>query len=79
VDLVFIDDDHTYEGVRNDFERFGHRVGMGGSVLLDDACDEAMFRTHSESVGKLPQEVLAEQSFRLVKSVNRLAHLERVR
>lgn len=79
VDLVFIDGDHTYEGVRNDFERFGRRVRIGGAVLLDDACDEAMFRTHSESVGTLLQEVLVEQSFRLVKSVNRLAHLERVR
>ena len=79
VDLVFIDGDHSYEGVKNDFERFGRRVRIGGAVLLDDACDEVMFKTHSESVGKLLQEIVAQQSFRLVKSVNRLAHLERVR
>jgi predicted O-methyltransferase YrrM len=79
VDLVFIDGDHSYEGVRNDFERFGRRVRIGGAVLFDDACDEAMFRTHSESVGKLLKEILTEQSFRLVKSVNRLAHIERVK
>ena len=79
VDLVFIDGDHSYEGVKNDFERFGRRVKIGGAVLLDDACDEVMFKTHSESVGKLLQEIVAQQSFRLVKSVNRLAHLERVR
>lgn len=79
VDLVFIDGDHTYDGVRNDFERFGRRARIGGAVLFDDACDEVMFRTHSESVGKLLREIVAEQSFRLVKSVNRLAHLERVR
>lgn len=79
VDLVFIDGDHSYEGVKNDFERFGMRVRIGGAVLLDDACDEVMFKTHSESVGKLLQEIVAQQSFRLVKSVNRVAHLERVR
>jgi len=79
VDLVFIDGDHSYEGVKNDFERFGRRVRIGGAVLLDDACDEVMFKTHSKSVGKLLQEIVAQQSFRLVKSVNRLAHLERVR
>lgn len=79
VDLVFIDGDHSYEGVKNDFERFGRRVRIGGAVLLDDACDEVMFKTHSESVGKLLQEIVAQQSFRLVKTVNRLAHLERVR
>jgi predicted O-methyltransferase YrrM len=77
--LVFIDGDHSYEGVRNDFERFGRRVRIGGAVLFDDACDETMFHTHSESVGRLLQEILAQQSFRLVKSVNRLAHIERVR
>jgi predicted O-methyltransferase YrrM len=79
VDLVFIDGDHSYQGVKNDFERFGRRVRVGGAVLFDDACDEAVFQTHSESVGKLLKEIVAEQSFRLVKSVNRLAHLERVR
>lgn len=79
VDLVFIDGDHSYEGVKNDFERFGRRVKVGGAVLFDDACDEAVFHTHSESVGKLLNEIVAQQSFRLVKSVNRLAHIERVR
>ena len=79
VDLVFIDGDHSYEGVKSDFERFGRRVKVGGAVLFDDACDEAVFHTHSESVGKLIQEIVAQQSFRLVKSVNRLAHIERVR
>ena len=52
---------------------------IGGAVLFDDACDEAVFHTHSESVGKLLNEIVAQQSFRLVKSVNRLAHIERVR
>lgn len=79
VDLVFIDGDHSYEGVKNDFERFGRRVKVGGAVLFDDACDEAVFHTHSESVGKLLNEIVAQQSFRLVKSVNRLAHIERIR
>ena len=79
VDLVFIDGDHSYEGVRNDFERFGRRVKVGGAVLFDDACDEALFKTHAESVGRLIKEVVANGEFQLAKSVNRLAHLERVR
>lgn len=79
VDLVFIDGDHSYDGVRNDFERFGRRVKVGGAVLFDDACEEALFKTHAESVGRLVQEIVAAGEFRLVKSVNRLAHIERVR
>ncbi len=79
VDLVFIDGDHTYEGVRNDFERFGRRVKVGGAVLFDDACDEGIFHTHSDSVGRLIREIASSGDYRLVKSVNRLAHIERVR
>jgi predicted O-methyltransferase YrrM len=78
VDLVFIDGDHRYEGVKSDFERFGRRIREGGSVLFDDSFDEGIFKTHSDTVGRLVQEVQAEGRFRLVKVVNRLAHLERI-
>lgn len=79
VDLVFIDGDHSYEGVKNDFERFGKRVQIGGAVLFDDAFDEGLFKTHSDTVGRVVQEILNEREFRLIKAVNRLAHLERLR
>ena len=78
VDLVFIDGDHAYEGVRSDFERFGKRVRVGGAVLFDDAFDEEIFRTHSETIGRLVNEIVAAGEFKLVKAVNRIAHLERV-
>lgn len=79
VDLVFIDGDHSYEGVKNDFERFGRRARVGGAVLFDDACNEEHFHTHSDSVGRLIEEIVRSGDFKRVKSVNRLAHLERVR
>ena len=79
VDLVFIDGDHSYDGVRNDFERFGRRVRVGGAVLLDDAFSDGISRTHSDTVGRLVREIEQEGEFRVVKSVNRLAHLERVK
>jgi predicted O-methyltransferase YrrM len=79
VDLVFIDGDHSYEGVRNDFERFGRRVRVGGAVLFDDAFDEGIFKTHSDTVGRLVQEIGAGGEFKIVRAVNRMAHLERIR
>ncbi|MDA2918679.1 class I SAM-dependent methyltransferase [Desulfobacterota bacterium AH_259_B03_O07] len=78
VDLVFIDGDHTYDGVKKDFERFGKRVRVGGSVLFDDAFDEGIFKSHSYIVGRLISEIITSGEFKLVKVVNRLAHLERV-
>jgi predicted O-methyltransferase YrrM len=77
LDVAYIDGDHSYEGVRNDFERFGRRVRVGGAVLFDDAHFEGLFGTHDDTVGRLVDEVVAAGRFRLVKNVNRLAHIER--
>ena len=79
VDIVFIDGDHSYEGVKNDFERFGKRVRVGGAVLFDDAFAEGIFKTHTDTVGRVVNEATASGKFKLVKTVNRMAHLERVR
>jgi predicted O-methyltransferase YrrM len=78
VDLVLIDGDHSYEGVRSDFERFGRRIRQGGAVLLDDAFDEALFPSHSDTVGRLVEEIVAKGEFELVGRVDRMAHLARV-
>ena len=79
VDLVFIDGDHTYEGVKSDFERWGKRVRVGGHVLLDDAYPLGQYRRGCENIQRVVQEALDEGDFRLVKAVDRLAHLERTR
>lgn len=78
VDLVLIDGDHSYEGARSDFERFGMRVRRGGAVLLDDAFDEALFPAHTDTVGRVVREATSSGAFRLVRAVDRMAHLERV-
>ena len=79
VDLVLIDGDHSYEGVKNDFERFGRRVRVGGAVLFDDAFGEPNLNTpaHKDAIGKLVSEITAGGDFALVKKVDRMAHLER--
>lgn len=78
IDLALIDGDHSYEGVRIDFERFGRRVRVGGAVFFDDACDDRQFQTHADTVGRLVDEIVAAGRFKRVKNVNRLAHIERV-
>ncbi len=78
VDLVFIDGDHSYEGVVNDFERFGRRVRRGGSVVFDDAFNQGRFRFFEHTVGRCVKEIVAKGEFELVKGVDRLAHIRRV-
>jgi predicted O-methyltransferase YrrM len=43
LDALFIDGDHSYEGVRADFERYGRLVRSGGIVALHDVNED--FRT----------------------------------
>jgi predicted O-methyltransferase YrrM len=39
IDFLFIDGDHSYEGVRNDFETYSEMVAEGGVVALHDVVD----------------------------------------
>jgi predicted O-methyltransferase YrrM len=43
LDALFIDGDHSYEGVRSDFERYARLVRSGGIVALHDVNED--FRT----------------------------------
>jgi predicted O-methyltransferase YrrM len=36
LDLLFIDGDHTLEGVKNDYERYSKYVKKGGYIIFDD-------------------------------------------
>ena len=39
VDILFIDGDHSYEGVLNDFKNFSDLVKPGGYIVFDDYMD----------------------------------------
>lgn len=79
VDLVFIDGDHSYEGAKADFSRWGRRVRIGGHVLMDDAFPLGRHRRGSGTVEQVVSEVVREGDFRLARVVDRLADLERIR
>ena len=49
VDLLFIDGDHTYEGVRKDFEMYSPLVRNGGIIAFHDICPGP-----AENVGGVP-------------------------
>ncbi|TAK66834.1 MAG: class I SAM-dependent methyltransferase [Dehalococcoidia bacterium] len=78
-DLVLIDGDHRYEGVASDIERWGKRVRVGGDVLLDDTFPLGTYRMGCDQVGRAVREAIDEGTFELVRAVDRMAHLRRVR
>jgi predicted O-methyltransferase YrrM len=78
VDLVLIDGDHSYEGAKSDFQRWGNRVRVGGHVLMDDALPLDGYVRFADVIGRVVAEVLEEGRFREVRSVDRIVHLQRV-
>jgi len=50
VDFLFIDGDHSYEGVRKDFEMYSPLVGKGGIIAFHDIVPGP-----SENVGGVPK------------------------
>jgi predicted O-methyltransferase YrrM len=41
VDFLFIDGDHTYEGVKKDYEMYSPLVKKGGLIAFHDICYHA--------------------------------------
>jgi len=78
LDLLFIDADHRYEGVRADFERWGTRVRPGGHVLFHDAVDDGGWGTGYPGVRRLVEEVTrAGGQFRRAEGAGTIAHFVR--
>lgn len=57
VDLLFVDADHRYEGVRADHERWSPCVRPGGHLLFHDAVDTGGWGTTYPGVQRLVREV----------------------
>ena len=52
VDLLFIDGDHTLDGVKNDFQRYSKFVRKGGFIVFDDY--------HHKEIKKFVDNLLSE-------------------
>lgn len=66
-DIVFIDGDHSYEGVQRDFQTWSRALAPGGSILLHDARPETPFGVLplDQGVARLARELEADPAFTL--------------
>jgi len=57
IDFLFIDGDHTYEGVKQDYEMYSPLVKKGGYIAFHDINDTQRHRDRNVYVGKLWNEL----------------------
>jgi cephalosporin hydroxylase len=61
IDFLFIDGDHTYEGVKQDYEMYSKLVSEGGWIAFHDINDTERHRQRDVYVGRLWNELNGEK------------------
>lgn len=64
IDFLFIDGDHTYEGVKSDFDMYKSLMNKGGIVAFHDIVDTDYHHNLNCYVDKLWNELKQEYSFK---------------
>jgi predicted O-methyltransferase YrrM len=74
VRLLFVDGDHTYEGVSADWAHWRKVLEPGGHVLFHDAVDYGGYGTYVEGVGRLMDELSADATLERLPDAGGIAH-----
>lgn len=61
LDFIFIDADHTYEGVKKDFEMYSPFVKKGGHIAFHDILDTPLHRSMNHGVSKFWKELVGNK------------------
>lgn len=71
IDFLFIDGDHTYEGVKKDFEMYRPLVNKGGVIAFHDIIDSEYHHSLDCYVDKLWNEIKNEyEHFEIIRDPN---------
>lgn len=67
IDFLFIDGDHTYEGVKQDFQMYSPLVKKGGLIAFHDINDTELHRSRNVYVAKLWYELKDDPRFEAIE------------
>lgn len=75
VDFLFIDGDHSYEGIKGDWEAWSDLIESGGIVALHDSFNGNQPRIGSEIFTQ--EVILKDQRFTFIESIDTLTIIQR--
>ena len=79
IEFIFIDGDHSYDGLRQDWEAWSGLVASGGVIALHDSCSSAAHKIDDSGSVTYTREVIQhDPRFRLIERVDTLSVLERL-
>jgi predicted O-methyltransferase YrrM len=81
IEFVFIDAEHSWDGISGDWSAWSHLVGAGGIVALHDSRVNPGGVTNEDtgSVQFTRAVILKDERYRLIEEVDSLTVVERVR
>jgi predicted O-methyltransferase YrrM len=74
LELLFVDGDHSYEGAKADFERWGAFVRPGGHLLFHDAVDSGGYGNVYPGVTRAVAEVERDAAWSRAAGAGSIAH-----
>jgi predicted O-methyltransferase YrrM len=74
LELLFVDGDHTYDGAKADFERWGAFVRPGGHLLFHDAVDIGGYGNVYPGVARLVRELDGAPGWTRAAGAGSIAH-----
>jgi predicted O-methyltransferase YrrM len=77
-DFVFIDGDHSWKGISEDWSAWGELLGPNGVIALHDSRSTPEHPLDADSVRFTQSVVLSDTRFRVVEEIDSLTVLERV-
>lgn len=79
-DFIFIDGDHSYEGIKNDWEQYSHKVVKGGIIALHDTSvpDFDPSRVSLGSIAFFKDVISHDDTFEKIETVDSLNIMRRI-
>lgn len=78
LDYIFIDGDHSYEGVKKDYLHWIQRLKKSSDIFIHDACSERDFSTEHREIAKFVQELRLDERIKKISQVGSLVHFKKI-